>query len=62
MCAARQNASGALKALAESGANLNATDPDNMTALNVAIINAHYDAAALLLDLGADRTSATSRG
>jgi ankyrin repeat protein len=25
-----------------------------MTALNVAIINAHYDAAALLLDLGAD--------
>jgi uncharacterized protein len=54
MYAARQNASGALKALAESGANLNATDPDNMTALNVAIINAHYDAAALLLDLGAD--------
>ena len=60
MCAAER--SGALKALAESGANLNATDPDNMTALNVAIINAHYDAAALLLDLGADRTSATSRG
>ena len=54
MYAARQNASGALKALAEAGASLNATDPDNMTALNVAIINAHYDAAALLLDLGAD--------
>jgi ankyrin repeat protein len=54
MYAARQNATGALKALAESGANLNATDPDNMTALNLAIINAHYDAAALLLDLGAD--------
>ncbi len=54
MYAARQNATAALKALAESGANLNATDPDNMTALNVAIINAHYDAAALLLDLGAD--------
>jgi ankyrin repeat protein len=54
MYAARQNASGALKALAESGANLNATDPDNMTALNLAIINAHYDAAAVLLDLGAD--------
>ena len=54
MYAARQNASGALKALAESGANLNATDPDNMTALNLAIINANYDAAAVLLDLGAD--------
>ena len=54
MYAARQNATAALKALAESGANLNATDPDNMTALNLAIINAHYDAAAVLLDLGAD--------
>lgn len=54
MYAARQNAPGALRALAESGANLNATDPDNMTALLVAIINAHYDAAAVLLDLGAD--------
>lgn len=54
MYAARQNATAAVKALAESGANLNATDPDNMTALNVAIINAHYDAAALLLNLGAD--------
>jgi len=52
--AARQNAADALEALAQSGANLNATDPDNMTALNVAIINAHYDAAARLLDLGAD--------
>src|SRR5688572_11944311 len=52
--AARQNAQDALRALAESGANLNATDPDNMTALLVAIINAHYDAAALLLDMGAD--------
>jgi ankyrin repeat protein len=52
--AARQNASGALRALRESGADLNATDPDNMTALLVAIINAHYDAAALLLDMGAD--------
>ena len=52
--AARQNASAALRALRESGANLNATDPDNMTALLVAVINAHYDAAALLLDMGAD--------
>ena len=54
MYAARQNGTGALRALAESGANLNATDPDNMTALLVAIINAHYDAAALLLDMGAN--------
>ena len=46
--------SSALRALAESGANLNATDPDGTTALLVAIINAHYDAAAVLLDMGAD--------
>jgi ankyrin repeat protein len=54
MYAARQNATAALRALAASGAELNATDPDNLTALNVAIINANYDAAALLIDLGAD--------
>jgi ankyrin repeat protein len=52
--AARQNASGALRALAGAGADLDATDPDHMTALLVAIINAHYDAAAVLLDLGSD--------
>ena len=36
------------------GANLDLADPDGATALVIAIINAHYDFAALLLDAGAD--------
>lgn len=54
MYAARQNALDAIRALAESGADLNLTDPDGATALVLAIINANYDAAALLLEKGAD--------
>jgi ankyrin repeat protein len=54
MYAARQDANGAVRALAEAGADLNLTDPDGTNALTLAIINAHYDAAALLLDLGSD--------
>ncbi|MEO8259413.1 MAG: ankyrin repeat domain-containing protein [Acidobacteriota bacterium] len=54
MYAARQNATGAVRALAAAHADLNLTDPDGTTALVVAIINAHYDLAAVLLDQGAD--------
>lgn len=54
MYAARGNALAALRALAGAGADLNRTDPDGTTALVLAIINAHYDAAALLLEQGAD--------
>lgn len=54
MYAARQNALASIRALAERGADLNLTDPDGATALVIAIINAHFDAAALLLDRGAD--------
>jgi len=54
MYAARQGASTAVRALAETGANLNLVDPDGSTALVLAIINAHYDLAATLLDKGAD--------
>ena len=54
MYAARQNAMGAVGALAEVGADLNLTDPDGTTALVVAVINAHYDLAALLVEKGAD--------
>ena len=38
----------------QRGAKLDETDPDGATALVIAIINAHYDMAALLLDAGAD--------
>ena len=54
MYAARQGAPDAVRALADHGADLNLTDPDGATALVLAIINAHYDVAALLLDKGAD--------
>ena len=54
MYAARQDARLAVRRLAEVGADLNLTDPDGTTALTLAIINAHYDMAALLLGKGAD--------
>jgi len=62
MYAARQDARDALRALAAAHANLNARDPDGTTALSFAIINAHYAAASMLLDLGADPNVADARG
>ena len=62
MYAARQDARASLQALAAAGASLNVTDPDGTTALTLAIINAHYDTAVLLLDRGADPNVADSRG
>jgi ankyrin repeat protein len=53
MYAARQGAVDAARALAETGAGLNLTDPDGTSALVLAIINAHYNLAAMLLDQGA---------
>ena len=41
---------------------MNIVDPDGTTALVVAIINAHYDFAAMLLDKGADPNVADSTG
>jgi uncharacterized protein len=62
MYAARQDAKDAARALAESGTDLNAQDPDGTTALEFAIINQHYDLAALLLEKGADPNVADSTG
>src|SRR5215471_5361244 len=62
MYAARQNALGAARALAEKGADLNLTDPDGTTALVFAIINAHFDLAVMLLDKGADPNIADDTG
>lgn len=62
MFAARQNAPSAVRALATAGAVLDATDPDGTTALTLSVINAHYDLAALLLDLGADPNVGDSTG
>ena len=62
MYAARQGAAQAARALAETGADLNLTDPDGSSALVLAIINAHYDLAAMLLEKGAGPNVADTSG
>jgi len=55
MYAARQNAIDAAAALADLKADLNATTKqEGTTALQIAVINIHYDLANLLLEKGAD--------
>jgi ankyrin repeat protein len=55
MYAARQNAMEAVSALADVHADLNATTKqEGTTALQIAVINIHYDLANLLLERGAD--------
>ena len=62
MFAARQGASEGVRALAESGAPLDTTDPDGTTALVIAIINAHFDTAAVLIEKGANLDFADTAG
>ncbi|MEP7309846.1 MAG: ankyrin repeat domain-containing protein [Acidobacteriota bacterium] len=62
MYASRQGALAAARALAESGADLNATDPAGASALVLAIINSHYDLAAMLIEKGADPNLADQAG
>jgi ankyrin repeat protein len=52
--AARQGCTECVKVLADAGADLNATDPDRISALNLALINLHFDTAAVLIEAGAD--------
>ena len=55
MYAARQNSKDAVSALADVHADLDATTKqEGTTALQIAIINIHYDLANLLLERGAD--------
>lgn len=62
MYAARQGSADAARVLCESGADVNAVDPDQTSALILAIINGHFDTAAVLLDHGADPNLADSAG
>jgi uncharacterized protein len=62
MYAARDGAADAVRALADAGANVNAVDPDGTTPLVRAIINAHYDAADVLLENGGDPNISDSSG
>lgn len=54
MYAARENAIAAGRALIDLDADLDAQDPDGATALVIAIINAHYELAVMLIEAGAD--------
>jgi uncharacterized protein len=54
MFAARQNSTDAAAQLADLKADLNATDPDGTTALELAVFNVHYSLATMLLKKGAD--------
>ncbi len=62
MYAARDGAMKAGALLVARGASVNATDPDGATALVLAIINYHYDFAAMLLEHGADPNLADTTG
>lgn len=52
--AARQGCKACIPVLAKAGADLDATDPDRVTALNLALMNFHFDTAAALIEAGAD--------
>ncbi len=63
MYAARENAIDATAALADLKADLNAASrQEGTTALQLAIINVHYDLANLLLEKGADPNVTDSSG
>ena len=52
--AARQGCTECVKVLKEAGADLNATNPDRISSLNLALINLHFDTAMALIEAGAD--------
>lgn len=52
--AARQGCTECVSILAKAGADLNAVDPDRTSALNLALINLHFETAVALIDAGAD--------
>src|SRR5262249_31086523 len=62
MYAARDGATDAITTLADERADLNVQDPDGTTALMLAIINAHFDTAALLIEKGANPNIVDSTG
>ena len=62
MFAAQRGAVATTRVLIDGGAHLDLQDPDGTTALVLAIINAHYDVAALLLERGSNPNVADSTG
>jgi len=60
--AARQGCVECSRVLVKAGADINAVNPNGFSAILLAIINSHYDAAAFLLDQGADANIADEVG
>lgn len=54
LLAARENCVACVDVLAKAGADLNVVDPEQHTALVLALTNGHFDVAGRLIDLGAD--------
>lgn len=55
--AARQGCTECIQILAEAGADLDVVDPDRVSPLNLALINMNFEAAAALIEAGADVNS-----
>jgi ankyrin repeat protein len=60
--AARENCLGCLPVLIEAGADLDATTPDGISAVVIALINGHFDVAGALLEAGTDPNLADYTG
>jgi uncharacterized protein len=52
--AARQGCTECIGILTKAGADINATEPDRTAALNLALMNQHYETALALINAGAD--------
>jgi ankyrin repeat protein len=60
--AARENCLACLPVLIEAGADVNATTPDGISAIVMALINGHYDVAGALVAAGTDPNLADYTG
>jgi ankyrin repeat protein len=62
LMASRQGAMESAQALVEGKADINQSDPAGFTPMIVAIMNAHFDLAAMLLEKGADPNAVDKTG
>jgi ankyrin repeat protein len=60
--AARENCLACIPALVELGADVNATTPDGISSIVIALINGHYDVAGALVEAGTDPNLADYTG